>query len=264
MARKATKKTATRYLSRKTTRKTSRKTTRSTARKTPKKASRKRARKGTKRQPLRRRNPPGKKGFELSVTFLVILIIAIVIFTSGIYLIKQFFSVTLKIEERVTAQTQKEIERRLIEAGEKVAVPFNRKQVKIGDSRTFGLGILNTLGQSNLFGVEMSFNKAFTLKEQQEIFPELAYMNQDWIYSELPNQQLKRNEHIIIPLTVRVGSKTAEGVITKKDVVYIFNACVYKDISDKGLKICEKAKPTAFDLEKLHGNQIKKIYVEVI
>ena len=79
------------------------------------------------------------------------------------------------------------------------------------------------------------------------------------------NQELKRNGHIIVPLTVRPTSKyDAGGTPTQKDVVYIFNVCIYKDPADKDDHICRESKPDALLLEKLHGNQIKKLYVQII
>lgn len=212
----------------------------------------------------RKRHRKSKKGFELSVTFLVILIISIVLFSSGIFLIRKFFSITGDVEERVAAQTQKEIERRLLEAGEKVSIPQNRKSAKIGDAVTFGLGILNTLGSEHTFAVEMSFNKAYTTKDQELIMQEQGFINSNWIFSSIPDQKLQRNEHIILPLTIRPTGEMSEGLTTARDGIYIFNVCVYKDPADISKSICKKSKPTMPELELLHGNQIKKIYLEIV
>ena len=51
---------------------------------------------------------------------------------------------------------------------------------------------------------------------------------------------------------------------TVRDTTYIFNVCVYPLSGGTTTGICKKARPTLPELEKLHGKQVKKLYVEVI
>ncbi|MBU0628678.1 MAG: hypothetical protein KKC75_05780 [Nanoarchaeota archaeon] len=103
-----------------------------------------------------------KAGFELSVNFIVILIICIVIFGFSIGILKKFFSHAETIKMTYDERTEQEIER-LLDDGSRVAIPFDKKTIGNGEFKTFGIGILNTLniGSSNEFQVNVRFNKAF-------------------------------------------------------------------------------------------------------
>ena len=91
-----------------------------------------------------------KRGIQLSVTFLVIIIITMTVFSMSLYLIRQFFLATQEVEKQITADIQREVERRLAESGERVAIPLNKRTIKPGTSHAFGLGILNT-GETSPF-----------------------------------------------------------------------------------------------------------------
>lgn len=108
-----------------------------------------------------------RAAFELSVTFLVILIICIVIFSLSVHMIKKFFTHAETIKMTYDEKTEKEIERLLYD-GSRVAVPFDKKTIYNGKSDTFGIGILNMLntGPNNDFKINVSFNKAFDRRNE--------------------------------------------------------------------------------------------------
>ena len=103
-----------------------------------------------------------KASIDLSVGFIVTLIICIVVFTSGVYILKKFFTHAESIKMTYDERTEKEIER-LLDDGSKIAIPFDRKTINNGESATFGIGILNVLntGQSNVFNIRIYFSKAY-------------------------------------------------------------------------------------------------------
>ena len=103
-----------------------------------------------------------KAAIELSVNFLVILIITLVIFGSSMVMVKKFFGGASDIKRVYDERTEKEIER-LLDDGSRVAIPFDKKKIGNGEFETFGMGLLNVLGTSadNDFRVQIQFNKAF-------------------------------------------------------------------------------------------------------
>ena len=103
-----------------------------------------------------------RAAFQLSVNFLVIMIISIVVFASSIYLINKFFTQAETIKLTYDERTEKEIER-LLDDGSRIAIPFDKKAISNGEFKTFGIGILNVLntGTSNDFDISINFNKAF-------------------------------------------------------------------------------------------------------
>lgn len=232
------------------------------------------------------RNNPKKQGMELQVTFLVVMLISIVIFGSGLYLVRKFFTATAAFQEQIDADTQREIERRLSESGEKVSLPINRKQFKVGEERAFGLGIINTLtpdsqcavaGQQkpcNKFGVMVRFVKAVDSKTQQPIadpadpssttFVEAQVIDEGWLPSQFPPVELTPNQMKIVSIPVRVGNvMSSTSTPTRRDTIYIFNVCVFlKPEMMVGQEVnCAEGKTVL--LPKLHGNKILKMYVEV-
>jgi len=109
-----------------------------------------------------------KAALQLSVNFLVILIICIVIFSSGVYVIKRFFSHAETITMTYDERTEKEIER-LLDDGSRIAIPFDKKVIYNGEFKTFGIGVLNMLntGPANKFNITIKFKKAFDKGNEQ-------------------------------------------------------------------------------------------------
>lgn len=103
-----------------------------------------------------------KAAIELSVNFLVIIIICIVVFGFSIYIIKRFFTHAETIRMTYDERTEKEIER-LLDDGSRVAIPFDEKTIYNGEFKTFGIGIMNTLNiaERNNFRITISFDKAY-------------------------------------------------------------------------------------------------------
>ncbi len=96
----------------------------------------------------------GKKGIELSVNFIVVLILAIVTLSMGIVLTYNIFSKAYKMKTDIDAQTKSQINS-LLDSGEQVAIPVYRIKVRPGKSDVFGLGILNTEASGTDFKVKV-------------------------------------------------------------------------------------------------------------
>ena len=103
-----------------------------------------------------------KAGFQLSVSFLVTLIITIAIFTFSISMLRKFFGHAEDVKMVWDERSEKEIER-LMDDGSRIAIPFDKKTIRNGEFDSFGIGILNILntGATNNFEITVKFNKAF-------------------------------------------------------------------------------------------------------
>lgn len=197
---------------------------------------------------------------EISVTFLVMLILSITIFSFGIYLVREFFGFAQETQEAIDMQTQAEIERRLLDAGEKVSIPINKAKVDIGTSKQFGLGVLNTYREPKSFPISMAYVRGFMPDGSvwQGETPDQGHINENWIYTSLQPVHLGPNEHAVVPITIRVAGKMSPTLGTKKGYAYVFNVCVYKDEANK--PDCAQIEPA--DLKYLHGEQVLKIYAQ--
>lgn len=102
-----------------------------------------------------------KAAIQLSANFLVIIIISIVVFGMGIYLVRRFVDVS---EEKIFVmdqQMQDEIEG-LLDDGSKVAIPFDHKTIPNRQYGKFGVGLLNVIDRETAdFKITVSFSKAF-------------------------------------------------------------------------------------------------------
>lgn len=196
-----------------------------------------------------------KKAMELSINFIVILIISLVIFTGSIYLTKKFFKKATNIKDQLDKNTEDQIHS-LLSDGSKVAVPINRKTIKRGNSDTFGLGIYNILREKKTFQVFMTFSKAYDTDGNPITLSDGgSYINSKWVFSKPKSYELDNNDQIVIPLLVKVDGKISEDQGTQKGT-YVFNVCV----CNGGCSSTAECTPA---VTPLYGGSLKKIYVTV-
>ena len=89
------------------------------------------------------------------MSFLVMLIMAIVVFILSIYFLAGFFEQSVTLRDRLDSQTQQQIESMLARDA-RVAIPIDTVQMRPGDSATFGIGVRNTDASRTYFKVELS------------------------------------------------------------------------------------------------------------
>ena len=68
-----------------------------------------------------------RKGIELSINFIVMLILALAVFSGGIMFATKFFGHAEKVRASMDAQTEKQIEK-LLDSGSPVVIPINTKE----------------------------------------------------------------------------------------------------------------------------------------
>jgi hypothetical protein len=156
-----------------------------------------------------------KKALELSINFIVMLIITIVVFSLGIIFLRNIFTIADDTEAQFTAQMERELEDAMFR-GERVAIPINYAEMRVGDTKTFGLGILNQLGEEKQFEVNIEFDTSV---------PDSLQDTSEWTFEELPTDgyfNIKNNEFEKIALLFKVPGGTSPGT-------YIFNVNVYYD-----------------------------------
>lgn len=85
-----------------------------------------------------------KKGIEMTISFIVMLILAIAVLAGSLILIDKFFRSAQETKESIDSQTSSQI-RSMLVGGAKVAIPVNRIETNRGELITFGVGILNVL-----------------------------------------------------------------------------------------------------------------------
>ncbi|MFH1211450.1 MAG: hypothetical protein V1659_00810 [Candidatus Woesearchaeota archaeon] len=94
-----------------------------------------------------------KAAIELSMNFLVVLIIAIVVFGMGIFVFQKVFKQAKDFHDTIDAQTEERMLKQMIGAGDLVKVINSQEKVSKGKTKIFYLGIKNDLGSPQDFHV---------------------------------------------------------------------------------------------------------------
>jgi len=98
-----------------------------------------------------------KKGMELSINFMVMLILAIAVFAGGLMLMRQMFSSAGDMKQSLSAQQETQIQNMLVNNNDRVVLPFSKREIARGKSGIFGLGINNML-RDGMGNVEESYD----------------------------------------------------------------------------------------------------------
>jgi hypothetical protein len=177
-----------------------------------------------------------KKGFELSASFIVTLIIIIVVFIGSVYFVKEFFFKAEEMKAEIEHSTQEQIES-LLQGGSLVAIPINVKEIERGESSVFGLGVRN-IGETKGFKAVVSFSTA--INELGEVlFDETysEYINRNWLLYDSNEFFLDSNKLKTIPIAVSPDFMVSESENTVPGT-YLFNVCVFVDIGIAGETDC--------------------------
>jgi hypothetical protein len=101
-----------------------------------------------------------KKGIELSINFVVMLIIALVVFGMGIVLFTKFFQEAENIRDNLDDQTRNELEAQMMSSSEKMVVYPTSLTIRKGKADVVGVGILN-VGDSEEFTVLSEYKTCY-------------------------------------------------------------------------------------------------------
>lgn len=91
-----------------------------------------------------------KKAIELSMNFIVILIISIVIFGFGVSFISRLSSQATELQEITIGELDERIDNLVCEGSDRVCIGRDRKTIKRAKFDVFGLKIINVLNSQNL------------------------------------------------------------------------------------------------------------------
>ena len=220
-----------------------------------------------------------KKAIELSVNFLVILIISIVIFVGGVSLTSKFLKVIEGREVEIDEQTRRQIESLLID-GHRVAIPIDQYRVHLGGFQTIGLGIYNTLADgTDEFRVSMSYKRAYDANNIEidafenppapDCTDTYCFIDQNWIFGrEDQSFSIGTNQYELVPLVVTVDGNMDLNKKTRSGT-YEFNVCVcpcYEDngCDDTNQNYCKDiCRDPAANRQYIYGNHVMKVYIIV-
>lgn len=100
-----------------------------------------------------------KRAIEVGINFIVILIIAIVVFGLGLNFAFKFFKKAEEFREEIDQRTRQEIESLIVGGGAKVAIYPTQVTLYGGQKATIGIGILNVLDAEKTFSLNVECSK---------------------------------------------------------------------------------------------------------
>lgn len=162
-----------------------------------------------------------KKGaLELPVNMLVVIIISLVILASGITLLYKFIGGAEEFKRDIDAKTDAELERLLVDQGQKVALPLYTATVERGENHVFGIGILNIREETNTFRVRVELSKVVDAQEQDITASVDKAAVEEWLLYDVELFSLEQNENHKQAISVNVDDAALPAQ-------YIFNAKVF-------------------------------------
>ena len=153
----------------------------------------------------------GKRAIELSLNFIVILIISIVIFGFGVRFISKLSMEAIDIEKITTEQLDEIIGDLVCEGSDRVCIGTDRKTISRGKWDTFGVKIINILDGQH-FTVEVSRP---TIRGYTKNKVEIRTDNLVWNPKER-DVFIGKNEEEAVGVAIQVPPSAVSGT-------YIFN-----------------------------------------
>ena len=147
---------------------------------------------------MRRKFLGRKAAIELSMNMIVVIILSIIILGAGVMLTRMIFTGSTEIVTTLDEKTQAAIEDSLRDTP--VSIPFSDKEAGRGESRLYGLGVMNILGSEKPFRFNVTF-----LRSQPEVNTKLNLLfNPD-------SFTLKDNDIKVSPIRISVPTDAETG-----------------------------------------------------
>jgi len=162
-----------------------------------------------------------KRGLELSINFIIILVLAIVTLVMGIIIFNIIFRAGTELEKEVSQRTKDQINRLLMTGDQAIVLPDFFKEMGIGDQHAFGLGIRNYRSAAEEFTINIQFNIAVDKKNIDMTRETVATAEVDkWYFEKIGPITINPNGLEVVSIPIRVGNKA------KSDWIYVFNVLV--------------------------------------
>lgn len=179
-----------------------------------------------------------KGGFELSISFLVGIILGIVLLSLGLIFVYNILTSTDEIR-RYGLPSFFEMEAdNCVQNNERVCVPIIKKDAETTDTASFGVVINNNYGEEKEFQINVQYSRGF-LDDGTEV-PVGSIDVSEWTFSDYDVITLDNFEYEIIEVPMRVPSNIKAG-----NYVFNVNVCFNGPTSNPGK--CSGSYPTLYD-----------------
>lgn len=148
----------------------------------------------------------GKKAIELSLNFIIIIIISIIIFGFGVRFISKLSSQAIELQEVTTSELDERIGNLVCEGSDRVCIGIDRKTVRRVKFDVFGLKIINILESQNFdIIVSRPIPSGYTKNKQ-------AIENDNLIWNpKVRSVFIEKNEEKNLGIGVQVPANAVSG-----------------------------------------------------
>jgi len=156
-----------------------------------------------------------KKAIELSLNFLVTVILALVIFGFGIRFINNLASDVDKLKDFTFDELDKQVEDLLCESTDKVCLGTTKKVIQKGDFDVFGVKIINVISDSGFddnFKVNLEVSKLIK-KNNEEVTADLDELIEVKYRDDLIKIQKNEEDDIGIGIEVKKGAPSGTYIL---------------------------------------------------
>ncbi|HLC19627.1 MAG TPA: hypothetical protein VJK72_01825 [Candidatus Nanoarchaeia archaeon] len=179
----------------------------------------------------------GKKGsVQLSMSFLITIIISITLLVGGIALIKNFYTSAVETQQKLDERTQQRLAE-LLNEGQQLAIPFSQQTIERGEGYVFGLGILN-IGDEASFVVEVTVSTIFD--DANKELPTAAVdiiTPTSWLLYDSTPQLIGKNEQRVVSILAEIPKDAPSGL-------YNFNVKVVNTVTQQPYDKIQKIRIT--------------------
>lgn len=141
------------------------------------------------------------KGLEFATTFFVILALGIVMILLAFAFFKEGFSSTDNIIRQIDQSMQTEINKLLSDSDAQFIVPIYEKELKIGETYTFGAGLRNNLENAN-FQIHMVYDYSEDYSGNR--IDSVQISSSEFLFDDYGTYYLKKNQKELINIPIRV------------------------------------------------------------
>ena len=150
-----------------------------------------------------------KKGIELSINFIVILIISIIIFSLGATFIYNLGSEATELQSMTTDELDRKISNLACEGSEKVCFGFDKKIIEKGKLGIFSLRITNILASQD-FEITVTRPSPCGYKKDNTEIPR-DNCNDLMVKPALRTFRIEQNEEKDLAIGIQVPKKAVSG-----------------------------------------------------
>jgi hypothetical protein len=157
-----------------------------------------------------------KRGIELSVNLLVIIIISLVVLGGGIALLYRFIAGAEELQATLDERTEEQLQSLLIDEGQQVALSRHTVKVRGEGEGILGIGVLNT-GEEDSFTIEVQgprYLNAHGGQPSPQTTPTVLYNTESF--------SLKQHAFKVEPILIKVPTGTPRGT-------YVFDVKVKRE-----------------------------------